>query len=323
MSSETVYRFQEGSLLPRLSPGYWGGEKLATVVESGFAMKDVSLRSITFNKLMNPLWVARAIQSRYKHVRRITGLWGVVISCTWTLFQVADWIIERWGSVGFKAVWEVHTTHLPFGWKDWIIGFLSISVLVLWEGSYRNTCKLTDDHERERSALIDLHRKEFEKLISATCPQLVFQKWDQIPQGHPTTVGSGFYLANDGGAAHEIKVETSEIDDQLWVSSSLVSRIEKGGQGFALAWLENKKGIGSSLPGAEKWDLVDAMAKAEMESHGTSICGPQYSVPVSVTYRDANNVWYRSRSVMTYIRSQARVHFGPTEHEKCGSVRPF
>ena len=273
------------------------------------------------------------IRARCRHVGSIASWWWAVIFGAWTLFQNADWVIEKWGSVACKAQWAAHTTHVPFGWQAWLIGVLCISVLVLFEGSYRHACKLTDASERERSALVAVHRNEVEKLISATCPQLVFQRWDQIPQGHPVAIAvtptvagqyvqRGFYLSNDGAAAHEITVETFEVEDHLWAGSALVARIEARGQGFALVWLEIQKGIGSSLPADRKWDLLGAMARAEQTKYGVSMYRPPYSVPVSVVYRDSNNVWYRSRSVITYVRTQHRLDFGPTTHEKCGCTRP-
>lgn len=277
--------------------------------------------------------ITEAFPARLRHARSIASWWWAGIGGLLALFQTVDWAMERWASSACKAQWEAHTAHLPFGWQAWLIGILVIYVLVIIDGSYRRACKLRAAGECERSALVDIHRREIERLISAECPQLVFQMWGQIPEDHPVAISiaptaqgqflqRGFYLSNDGAVAHEITVETTEIGDHLWARSSTVNRIEKGGQGFALLWLENQKGVGSSLPDAGKWDLLEAMAKADREKYVTPMFSPDYSVPISVIYRDSNNVWYRSRSVMTYIRSQGRIHFGPTQHEKCGGTRP-
>jgi hypothetical protein len=164
-------------------------------------------------------------------------------------------------------------------------------------------------------------------------PQIVFDRWDQVPAYHPSAVPAdprvagvflqrGFYLINDGDAAHEVRVETFEVADGIWASSAMVPRIEGRGGGFALVWLETQKGIGSSLPNNVKWNLLDAMAKAEETNQGTSMYRGDYSVPVSVIYRDGNNVWYRSRSTINYIPSQRRLQFGPITHESLPGGRP-
>jgi len=276
--------------------------------------------------------VTGIIRARRRHFASIAGWWWAALVVLFTLFLNANSAIEKWGPAACKAWWEAHTTPVlfGFGWQIWLIGVLCISVVVFFEGSYRRACKLIDASEQEKSALAEAHRTEIKKLISANCPQLVFQRWGQIPQDHPVAVSvpstiagqflqRGIYLLNVGEMAHEIEVETFEIDDQLWASSSVVNGIEKRGQGFALVWLENQKGIGSSIVGRAKWDLEDAMRKAGQKKNGTEMFfSPDYSVPVSVTYRDSNNVRYRSRSDLTYIRSQTRLDFGPTKFEKCG-----
>jgi hypothetical protein len=273
------------------------------------------------------------IRARCRHLQSIASWWWAVIFGLWTLLQNADWVIDKWGTVTCKTKWAAHTTLVPFGWQAWLIGVLCTLVLALIEGSYRHACKTKDTSERERSALAEDHRNEIEKLITAASPQLVFQKWDQIPSDHPAAIPvaptvtgqslrGGFYLCNDGDVAHEITVGTIEIDDQLWARSAMVNRIEKGGQGFAVLWLENQKGIGSSLSGQEKWDLIHAMARVQEKKYGTLMFAPHYSVEVRVIYRDSNNVWYRSSSTMTYIGSQYRLDFGPMQHERCGRTRP-
>jgi hypothetical protein len=59
------------------------------------------------------------------------------------------------------------------------------------------------------------------------------------------------------------------------------------------------------------------MAKASDTKYGGSMYRPDFSVPVSVTYRDAQNNWYRSSAKLTYIRSQGRLEFGASAQETC------
>jgi hypothetical protein len=119
----------------------------------------------------------------------------------------------------------------------------------------------------------------------------------------------GFYLANDGGAAHEITVESFEIGRSVRANSKMLARIEANGRGFALVWLEDYP------PSAcrDKWDLLGAM-------HNASLGTPDpmdmqdYGVTVSVVYRDSAEIWYRSSAEMNFIRSRLSIEFGPTTH---------
>jgi len=193
------------------------------------------------------------------------------------------------------------------------------------------TIESRDAEIKAKNAAIVNKDAEIEKLTwPSNRPQIIFSTWDQIPQSHPSAIlvdptvaghylQKGFYLSNDGEAAHEITVERFEVEDHLWAASAQVPRIEAHGQGFALIWL----GVDSlPIPDHRKWDLLGAMARAEQTKYGVSMYRPDYSVPVSVVYRDGNNVWYRSRSAVTYIRTQQRLDFGATTHERCGTTRP-
>jgi hypothetical protein len=154
-------------------------------------------------------------------------------------------------------------------------------------------------------------------------PRLCFQSWGQIPKDDPRARPSfinsqgkskywqrGFYLINDGTPAHAIQVEPFEIEPGRWASDQ-VARIEEKGKGFALVWLEAL----SQWPKPEKFDLLEAMAGAYKRKYGNQIYAPDYSVRVSVLYRNAGEDWYRSSADMRYIQSRRRIEFGPTTHE--------
>lgn len=112
---------------------------------------------------------------------------------------------------------------------------------------------------------------------------------------------------------HEITVEGFEFEPAVSARSKTIARIAEKGTGFALVWLEGVK---------KKWDLLGAMAKASDAKYGGSMYGPDFSVPVNVTYRDAEGNWYRSTAKLTYIRSQGRLEFGASAHETCKRPRP-
>ena len=100
-----------------------------------------------------------------------------------------------------------------------------------------------------------------------------------------------------------------------------LARIEKEGKGFALIWLQGYSGLAIA---SEKWDLPGALAKADGESRGDWGIhgGPDYNIVVSITYRDADSLWwFRSCALRTFIRSQGRISLSATSHEEWWSSR--
>ena len=165
----------------------------------------------------------------------------------------------------------------------------------------------------------------------ANRPQVCFESWGDVPADDPGALplGSGspilgkflqkgFHLVNDGGAAHEITVETFEIEQSVRARSKTLRRIAEKGKGFAYVWLE---GYPPWSHANAKWDLVGAMARASDAKYGNAMYRPDYSVEVSVVYRDADRFWHRSTAEMNYIGSQGRIEFGPTTQRAIGKTR--
>lgn len=148
----------------------------------------------------------------------------------------------------------------------------------------------------------------------ANRPEICFDKWGEIPSDDqlamPPFRQRGFYLANDGGAAHEITVESFEIGGSARAKSKMVARIEANSKGFALVWLEDYPPSSCR----DKWDLLGAMHKASLGTHGHPMDMQDYRVTVSVVYRDSAEVWYRSSAEMKFIRSRLSIEFGSTTH---------
>jgi hypothetical protein len=149
---------------------------------------------------------------------------------------------------------------------------------------------------------------------SANRPEICFEKWGEIPIDDPLAVSPvrqrGFYLVNDGGAAHEITVESFEIGPSARAKSKILARIEAKGKGFALVWLEDYPPSSCR----DKWDLLGAVHKASLGTHGHPMDMQDYSVTVSVVYRNAAEIWFRSSAEMKFIRSSLSIEFGPTIH---------
>jgi hypothetical protein len=163
-------------------------------------------------------------------------------------------------------------------------------------------------------------------------PQICFDKWGPIPNDHPLAMPlphsfqekveflqAGFYLSNDGGAAHDITVESFEVEPSVRANGETLARIGEKGTGFALVWVE---GYSPLMGSVGKWDLLGAMARASDNKDGNPTYRPDYGVTVSVIYRDADNAWFRSWAKLTHIWSQGRLKFGPTTQERVDPMLP-
>lgn len=137
-----------------------------------------------------------------------------------------------------------------------------------------------------------------------------------MPDDHPNDlrVGqAGFYLVNDGIAAHEISVDSFSIGSSMRAKGETLPRIGEKEKGFLLVWLD---GFPPYAYNGEKWDLAASLAKAARGDQRVIAWQADYSIKVSLTYRDSRHVWYRSSAALIYVQSQMRLTFGPTTHER-------
>jgi hypothetical protein len=154
----------------------------------------------------------------------------------------------------------------------------------------------------------------YPEVLTISRPQICFVSWGPVPEDAdvPLRIGqTGFNLANDGIAAHEISIEEFEIEPGVWAASATIGRIREKGDGFALVW---RKGSPSSAVNIEKWDLPGCMAAAAARKARSEIFPIDYGVKIGAIYRDGAGVWYRSHADLIYIPSQGRLKFGPTVH---------
>jgi hypothetical protein len=143
-------------------------------------------------------------------------------------------------------------------------------------------------------------------------PEIVFDSWTAMPDDHDVThrVGqTGFHLANDGIAAHEISITEFEVEPGVRFRAEVINRIKENGDGFAIVWRKDYPGPDFN---PAKWDLLGQMAAAAEKQPGSAIYRQDYSVKVTATYRDAFNKRYWSQAELVYIHSQNRLRFGPT-----------
>lgn len=145
-------------------------------------------------------------------------------------------------------------------------------------------------------------------------PRVCIAAWSEIPNEHPIGLRAGqtgFQLANDGGTAYEISIDQFTIAPSKTANGESVPRIPAHAHAFALVWQD---GFSHLAIATGKWDLLGAMREAAGEPWGL-YGGPDYTIMVSVTYRDAAGTWwYRSTTPLTYIRSQNRLATGTPQH---------
>jgi hypothetical protein len=148
-------------------------------------------------------------------------------------------------------------------------------------------------------------------------PKLSLTEWGPIPDDHihGVSVGqTGFKIVNDGtGAAYDITIEDFDVGIGVSAKSKTLSRVEGGrGTAYAFVWLD---GYSSLAIDTRKWDLLGAMKQAALAG-GEGLYRPDYSVPVSVIYRDSSDNWSRTFAPLTFIRSQNCLEIGAPRYSQ-------
>jgi hypothetical protein len=148
----------------------------------------------------------------------------------------------------------------------------------------------------------------------ANRPKISFKKWETRTQAMEFWQ-SGFILENHGAeAALDVTVVRFEIEKNVFAESSPLPTIGEGQEGFALVWIE---GLPSAPFRNEKWDLLAAMKKAADARDGGQITYRQnYTVPVSVMYKDFEGHRYMSTADLSYIPSRGELTFGAPVQRK-------
>jgi hypothetical protein len=119
------------------------------------------------------------IKARWEHLKQVARWWWAMVITAWTLLSLADFIMGKM-SPDRKAVWDAMWITPKWGWKVWIIGLLVITVLMLFEGSYRL-----------QHATIKAARLKQQELEAKLTPSLyieeepLLQTWTITPSGVP------------------------------------------------------------------------------------------------------------------------------------------
>jgi hypothetical protein len=212
--------------------------------------------------------------------------------------------------LGGVAIWQRigHTVRPSVYW--------SIATITLFIAFVRAWNDQLNAAEQIRSELVVLQSR-IEKLEGpADRPLLSFHRWGQEEnQTHARAFQRGFYLRNHGGTAWEIQVESLRIGDAFTTHSSPVAQIASNGEGFAPVWIENQSPLG-------QWDLDGALQRIlnEMIDTRQLRSGQALVVPVAVTYRDFDYLWYRSVGTLAFVHD--RIEFTAVRQERFGGTKP-
>jgi hypothetical protein len=261
--------------------------------------------------------------SRSKHLKGVFGPWWAVVSALWASISAADTLVGKYGSASTQAAWNMYWKVPKWGWEVWAIGALLITCAFLFEFSFR----LHKNYETLAcKAIADLQQKVEVLTWPPERPQIAFHGWGQIPPqfapGGAKDTSSyifqhGFYLENDGGAALEVTVEGFKFG-LFDARSETISRIEGKNKGFAKIWLGGAVQINPLV----KWNLDTALLKtwgAMVDQKELTLRDPLL-LPISVIYRDYNNLWYRSKCELRFIcrygGTGCSITFGPPIQER-------
>lgn len=293
-----------------------------------------------------------------KHWARDQLVWPAVVSvvitffAAWYLNKKIDWELFRTGLLFYIFVFLGYLLFqfIRAGWRmhqeqDKAVAEKDADIQKLGEvmgrraeesaatvNQYANKIWRLSNVQKEldvaRVALINA-KNDIERLTwPEDRPQISFVSWGQMRPQFMTPGNEdsallaqhGFYLHNDGGAALEITVEIFDIAHNLTAVGSTITRIKGKDTGFVPIWIKEEMPL-------RRWALDDALEKAwgDKAQPGDLFDGKPLEIPVSVVYRDYNQLWYRSRAKLSFYfeaYQKHRIEFSAVEQDKLGIMRP-
>ena len=208
----------------------------------------------------------------------------------------------------------VHFQHRDFS-VDWhlivttLYAYAGLLVVYLVVHAIRTPWKLDSEKQKEldtaneiiRNNLVEIERLKWPE----NYPVIRFISWGQNPETN-SFKQAGFSLSNSGNApALEILVEPFKVGTDEWMSK-VIAGVDQGKDVFALVWKTN----------GNKFNRFDLLEEMQNQAGPAGMYGPDYTVPVSLIFRDSKNRWYRGQANLAFIRSQGRLTLGPTTIEK-------
>jgi hypothetical protein len=165
---------------------------------------------------------------------------------------------------------------------------------------------------RKESQKVDDRDAQIERISKPDrCPVVRISLWGEGREG---PLNSGFYLQSEGETAEEIRLEDFEIEPSVIATSRVLPTVigHQIGTGYIPVWIKGDVT-------ASKWDLKGTFQRASDARDGRSLHGrPDYTVTVTIVYRDHNDFWYRTNQEIIYVPARFDFEFGPITHKKLG-----
>lgn len=139
--------------------------------------------------------------TRIDHARAIAARWWFVMYAAWTMLATADTLVAHYASAAFRENWA-RWWWIPIrGLKTWLVGMCVITIVVIFEGSFRLHRRQALEHGIELqnlgekiTQLSNSHRPR----ISLSTSSLPSGEWWKLTQGDPPPL---FLVTNTGGDA--------------------------------------------------------------------------------------------------------------------------
>jgi hypothetical protein len=236
----------------------------------------------------------------------------------WKLISEQDWNLNKWRWIAsvvlpFVVVIALHIAYrlLTAPWR----------VHQQQESENWNTTQsLVAVEESLRTQIEQLKRKVGKLTWPEDRPRLTFQGWGWIhpPEGR---THSGIYLANHGSTALEVSLETINVGS-LRTTGSTTDHICQNDAKAVEVWLDGE-------PEVQKWCLDNYLDGCwnQAKKSDTLPESKALILPISVVYRDFNNLWYRTRGELSFKfvsgMPDGVIDFKTLEQEQLGDERPL
>jgi hypothetical protein len=106
------------------------------------------LTSCLFPSDLATCYIQRRMGSRLRYLKQSFRQWQRTILVIWAVISAADTLIGHYGTPRGKEVWDRLWLLPQLGWRNWLLGFLLLTLIFLFENSFRTARDLRKDLEK-------------------------------------------------------------------------------------------------------------------------------------------------------------------------------
>jgi hypothetical protein len=92
--------------------------------------------------------------NRGNHFKTLFFPWWTAVNGLWALLCSGDVIVSHWASDAFKAKWDAAWIAPKFGWRVWLYGAIVLTLVFVFEVSFRCVKKTTQEAQEREAKLI-------------------------------------------------------------------------------------------------------------------------------------------------------------------------